>query len=173
MCGKCCEPCQGHQRRPIKKGLGGGGVEHVEISGQQLDYVQHFDCQFTITFCHHLFQISSNDSVVDVDLLCKEICDATRERAKYLYEQAPAIPRMKNLRDHVIKCVEMEGREAESGYDGEEIHDLPIRPVFDKVELGVVRHMFAGLFDAYECAKGGFYNAMGKRFVRALGDYAN
>ena len=44
---------------------------------------------------------------------------------------------MKNLRDHVIKCVEREGREAESGSDGEEIHDLPIRPVFDKVELGV------------------------------------
>ena len=91
-----------------------------------------------------------------------------------MYEQAPAIPHMKNLRDHVIKCVEREGREAESGSDGEEIHDLPIRPVFDKVELGVVRHMFAGLFDANECAKGvGFYNAVGKRFVRALGDYAN
>lgn len=67
-------------------------VEYVTINGQQLEYVQHPDCEFTIIMCHHCFQIKSTSSTsIDVQLVCKQIGDTQRAKVKFLYEQVPAL----------------------------------------------------------------------------------
>lgn len=71
--------------------------------------------------------------------------------------------------------MEREGRDAESGSDGEDICDPPIRPAFNTTdELPLVKYMFTKVFTAYRSAMSiGLYNAVGKEFMRTLGDYSN
>ena len=140
----------------------------MTINGQQLEYVQHPDCEFTIIMCHHCFQIKSTSSTsMDVQLVCKQISDTQRAKVKFLYERVPALPTMRNVPDHQIVCVEREGRDAESGSDGEDICDPPIRPAFNTTdELPLVKYMFTKVFTAYRSAMSiGLYNAVGKEFM--------
>ena len=82
---------------------------------------------------------------------------------------------MRNVSDHQIVWVEKEGRDAESGSDGEDICDPPICPAFNTTdELPLVKYMFTKVFTAYRWAMSiGLYNAVGKEFMRTLGDYSN
>ena len=65
-------------------------------------------------------------------------------------------------------------RDPESGSDGEDISDPPIYSAFTTTELPVVKFLFAKLFSAYQVARPvGLYTAVGKEFMRALGEYSN
>ena len=148
----------------------------MTINGQQLKYVQHPNCKFIIIMCHHCFQIKSTSSTsIDVQLVCKQISGTQRARVKFLYEQVPALPTMKNVWDHQIVCVERQGRDPESGSDGEDICDPPICPAFNTSdELPLLKYVFRKVFTAYQSAMSiGLYNAVDKEFMRALGEYSN
>ena len=75
---------------------------------------------------------------------------------------------------HIIAQRQREGNIPTSDSDDEQVPNLPIVPVFDDVNLGLVQYMFNKLHrDYFVASKIGFYNALGKRFIGALGEYAN
>lgn len=125
-------------------------MEYVEINGQQLEYMQHFGCKFTITLCHGVFRIlsvssaTSASSSLNIALPCKEMSNSQRAQVKFLYEQGHALPNMERPGDHRILCREREGRRAEPESDGEDISDPPICPSFSEEELVIVRYSREG-----------------------------
>ena len=94
-------------------------------------------------------------------------------RAKLLYETVRVLPTL-GTTEHTIVQRKRAGRQATSDSDDERIPDLPIVPRFNATEMAVVQLEFDKLRENYVAGlRIGFFNAVGKSFVVALGNYVN
>ena len=149
-------------------------IESVVIGrASPLMYAQHLDCRLDNTMSHGSCKIIGDTCGV-VDLTCKTMTEELFGKVKFLYDQILVFPTIKSIAEHKLVCIEREGRAADPESDGEDIEDPPLHPAFEKTELLLVETHFRRLFHAYQVALNiGLYNAIGKNFMVAVGQYAD
>ena len=91
-----------------------------------------------------------------------------------LYDAVWVMPTLRDGGEYTIVQKEREGRRPKSDSDDEGIPDPEIHPCFSIGDLSNVQYCYDHLCVHYQAALGiGFYNAVGKLFMTALGDYVN
>ena len=147
-------------------------LESVTIGETQYNYRQYQECDYDLKLCNSTFTIKSNDFMVNVP--CRPVEEKLFLKAKFLYEQVLAFPRINTDTDHVIACYARAAREAKSDSDDEQIPDPAILPAFSDTELPVVKVLFKKFFNTYTRAMIiGLYNCVGKQFLEAAWEYAD
>ena len=144
----------------------------MTIGETQYNYLQYQECDYDLKLCNSTFTIKSDDFMVNVP--CRPVQEKLFLKAKFLYEQVLAFPRMNTDTDHVIACYARAAREANSDSDDEKIPDPAILPAFSDTQLPVVKVLFKQFFNTYNRAMIiGLYSCVGKQFLDAAWEYAD